>query len=298
MYVVYYTKNKALNILRLSQHKTAPIIYLMLFEKSFTKRLIISSQDTFTIVLVDSMSKKQGRANLREQKRAFNGKSKGKTKEKGKGKWSEPAYDAADEQDLIRRLDEAGLRVSYVEGDGNCLFRAIAFQLWEDEKLWYRVRAEVVEYIKIHRDHFEYFVEDDEPFEDYVTRMGSPAEWGGNQEVFAAAQLYGIDVSIYQAGTPKLQMRVERREKDIAKEIYLSYHGGCHYNAVVSAESQVGSSIQKLRGCETEVEAVGQAVLTNSHSGHIDECAAKIVKMSISKKVGIESVKFCLVELC
>jgi hypothetical protein len=238
------------------------------------------------------MSKKHDRVKPREQKRGFNGKSKGKVKEKGKGKWFKPAYNAAEEQDLLRRLDEAGLRVSSVEGDGNCLFRAIAFQLWDDEALWYRVRAEVVEYIKIHRDHFECFVEDDEPFEDYVARMSSPAEWGGNQEIFAAAQLYGIDVSIYQAGTPRLQVRAERSGKDMTKEIYLSYHGECHYNAVVGADMKDvygdGSISQKVKGSSKEFEVMGQAVV-KSRSG-IDECTSKIEKMSISKKVGIKSL--------
>jgi OTU domain-containing protein 3 len=144
-------------------------------------------------------NKKHDRAKSQDHKRAFNAKSKFKTKERNKGGFP-PANDAVEDRDLLDRVGELGLCIAYVEGDGNCLFRALALQLWGDESLWHRSREEIVDYIKEHREHFECFIEDDESFEGYVERMSTSAEWGGNQEIFAAVQLYNVDVTIFQAG--------------------------------------------------------------------------------------------------
>ena len=53
-------------------------------------------------------------------------------------------------------------------------------------------------YIEKERAHFELFIEDDESFDEYLSRLKSNGEWGGNAEVFAAAQLYRADISIFQ----------------------------------------------------------------------------------------------------
>lgn len=39
---------------------------------------------------------------------------------------------------------------------------------------------------------FEPYMEDDEPFGAYLRRMRGDAEWGGNQELVAASQLYKV----------------------------------------------------------------------------------------------------------
>jgi OTU domain-containing protein 3 len=51
-------------------------------------------------------------------------------------------------------------------------------------------------YIEEHRDEFEPFMEDDEPFDTYVHRMRNEKEWGGHQELFAASQLFKVSVVI------------------------------------------------------------------------------------------------------
>lgn len=44
------------------------------------------------------------------------------------------------------------------------------------------------------KEVFEPYMEDDEPFDDYIDRMRGDAEWGGNQELVAASQLYKVGV--------------------------------------------------------------------------------------------------------
>eukprot|EP00349_Pseudokeronopsis_sp_Brazil_P012307 CAMPEP_0202977750 /NCGR_PEP_ID=MMETSP1396-20130829/84437_1 /ASSEMBLY_ACC=CAM_ASM_000872 /TAXON_ID= /ORGANISM="Pseudokeronopsis sp., Strain Brazil" /LENGTH=52 /DNA_ID=CAMNT_0049716559 /DNA_START=199 /DNA_END=357 /DNA_ORIENTATION=- len=47
-------------------------------------------------------------------------------------------------------------------GDGNCLFRSIAYQLEGNEKLHAKYRQAAVDFITANKDDFAPFVEDDE----------------------------------------------------------------------------------------------------------------------------------------
>lgn len=49
-----------------------------------------------------------------------------------------------------------------------------------------------MDHLERNRDVFEPYMEDDETFGDYLGRMRGEAEWGGNQELVAASQLYKV----------------------------------------------------------------------------------------------------------
>ena len=56
-----------------------------------------------------------------------------------------------------------------------------------------------MDHLERNRDKFEPYMEDDEPFGVYLGRMRGDAEWGGNQELVAASQLY----KVHCGGKPK-----------------------------------------------------------------------------------------------
>jgi hypothetical protein len=78
----------------------------------------------------------------------------------------------------IHRL-ELGLRD--VQGDGNCLFRALADQLWGNQKRHVEVRKVVCDYLEVCRNSMEAFVrpflreDEGETYEMYVERMRQPS---------------------------------------------------------------------------------------------------------------------------
>ena len=148
----------------------------------------------------------------RKDKGRSKSKDIGKLKDKGckKGKARE-SYDYASReyQKFVERLALEGLGVFRVDADGNCLFRSISHQLWEDESLHHRCRQEIMNYIEREKDHFALFMEDDEAFEDYVERLRQHGEWGGNQEIFAAARLYNVDISIFSEDMPKMVLQCD-----------------------------------------------------------------------------------------
>eukprot|EP00667_Euglena_gracilis_P022743 EG_transcript_25438 len=121
-----------------------------------------------------------------------------------------------------------GLKVRDVPGDGNCLFRAAADQMYETSAKHAAVRQETVQYIRAHPEAFAPFVEDDEPFEDYIARMQQDSEWGGNIEIQAMSLLYRADVIIHLPEGP----RMEVRNNGSTTVWHICYLSGEHYGSV------------------------------------------------------------------
>lgn len=53
-------------------------------------------------------------------------------------------------------------------------------------------KIQIVNHLEDNKEVFAPYMEDDEPFDDYIGRMRGDAEWGGNQELVAASQLYKV----------------------------------------------------------------------------------------------------------
>ncbi len=108
-----------------------------------------------------------------------------------------PAAPSALPRQGLRAL---GLRIKKVTPDGNCLFRSLADQIHGERGAEGHadIRRRVVDAIAANEDDFKWFLEDDEAFGDYVSRMRQDGEWGGQLELQVAANLYGVDVTIHQ----------------------------------------------------------------------------------------------------
>jgi hypothetical protein len=140
-------------------------------------------------------------------------------------------YSSKEEVEFNETLASLELRVKYVSGDGNCLFRSFADQLTGLETNHFEFRKTVMDYIEQHAEHFSLFMEDDEPFDDYVERMRNPCEWGGHQELYAASQVLGVNIVVHQVNAARF---ILNSEMPAARDIHLSYHGEVHYNSVRS----------------------------------------------------------------
>lgn len=53
-------------------------------------------------------------------------------------------------------------------------------------------RLRLVKYMEAHPDDFSPFMEDDEKWDDYVPRMKTEREWGGQLEIVAASRLFQV----------------------------------------------------------------------------------------------------------
>lgn len=159
-------------------------------------------------------------------------------KERNRGKRGDALdYGCAEQRTFITKLAEGGLVIYFMEPDGNCLFRSLASQALDDAERHAEIRAKVMDFEEAQPDHFRLFIEDDEPFDDYIERMRRDGEWGGHPELFAAAQVLGVDISVHQADSPILLLEGPASIRGPRRTLRLSYHGQCHYNTLVLDES-------------------------------------------------------------
>ena len=80
---------------------------------------------------------------------------------------------------LVERLRDFGLQEFEVAGDGNCQYRALAHQLFDDVELHADVRRTVCRQLAAEADRYRGFVatEDDVDYEAWVARMACAGEW-------------------------------------------------------------------------------------------------------------------------
>ncbi|KAG8064434.1 hypothetical protein GUJ93_ZPchr0004g39025 [Zizania palustris] len=173
-------------------------------------------------------------------------------------------YNSADEQgpcysssyyDLEReRMFEHDLRrvrgfeIKKMAEDGNCLFRAVADQVYGDPEAYDMTRQMCVDYMERERDHFSQFMT--EGFTSYCRRKRRDKVYGNNMEIQAFAEMYNRLIHIYSYSTEPINIFQGSYDTDVPP-IRLSYHHGNHYNSVVDPRRLTvgaGLGFSSLRG--------------------------------------------------
>ncbi|KAF6262774.1 hypothetical protein COO60DRAFT_1699091 [Scenedesmus sp. NREL 46B-D3] len=132
-----------------------------------------------------------------------------------------------------KELALLGLRVKQITADGNCFFRALSDQLEGDEHQHSSLRARVVGLMQAREEDFAPFVEDDQSFQGYASRMSKEGTWAGHMELQAASLLLQANIAVYQAGQPRWSVT---NFPAGSRLLHLSYHDGEHYNSVRRAD--------------------------------------------------------------
>ena len=121
------------------------------------------------------------------------------------------------------------MNLDAVKPDGNCLFRSISKSLTGSEANHARYRDQAVQYMTQNRPDFEWFIEDDEPWDDYIERIAENAEWGGNLELKALSDVLRVSFVIHQLDAPLFVMQCTGVAE---KTVHLAYSGQAHYDSV------------------------------------------------------------------
>ena len=95
-------------------------------------------------------------------------------------------------QQAIASLSARDCKVKPISGDGNCLFRALAFVLYGNEMCHEKVRELLVQFVSQNRDSFRPYIDGD--FERYSSNMRCTRVWGTAVEILATASLLQIPV--------------------------------------------------------------------------------------------------------
>ncbi|POO01278.1 OTU domain-containing protein 5/Otubain-like deubiquitinase [Trema orientale] len=158
----------------------------------------------------------------------------------------------------IRR--SKGLEVKRMLEDGNCLFRAVADQVYGDSEAYELMRQMCIDYMERERDHFSQFIT--EGFTSYCKRKRRDKVYGNNAEIQALSEMYNRPIHIYSYGTEPINIFHGNYNTD-TPPIRLSYHHGNHYNALVDPRRLTigaGLGFSSLRGTNVDKDQVKAAI--------------------------------------
>jgi hypothetical protein len=139
------------------------------------------------------------------------------------------------EKSFFENMANRGLHVIEVLGDGNCLFRAVAHQIWLNEERHEDLRLLTVRHMLRHRRRYEMFC--DTNFDDYLKAMCIPGTWADDIEIRALEEITDRLICIYDSEQKEIKpinknFDEEQMLSRNVKHITLSYHGKNHYNSV------------------------------------------------------------------
>lgn len=143
---------------------------------------------------------------------------------------------------ITRCFSAGGLRVVPIEGDGNCLFRAISHQLYGDESFHGSVRKEAVAHLRAHGDFYSEFCAG-EGLEARVRRMSRDGEWGDHLELQALAEVHSASVEVYC--DREFPIVVYAGGSDRTFRLY--YKGLVHYDSLIEVEGVASERRSELK---------------------------------------------------
>lgn len=148
-------------------------------------------------------------------------------------------------------MQARGFDLRKIAKDGNCVFRAIALLLFEDQAKHLQVRHDVVNQMVNKRAKYEKNISYQKGmtnFESYTKNMRLEGVWGDHVELQAAADLYGVDINVYQVstGAERPNLIVESTGEIEYLPISLWFEDDSHYHAFVDAprEDARGSMVE------------------------------------------------------
>ncbi|KAG5185491.1 hypothetical protein JKP88DRAFT_131052, partial [Tribonema minus] len=130
-------------------------------------------------------------------------------------------------------LHNLGYTLVTEDGDGACLFRAIARYVFNDPSLHHLVRTATATYNYITMTA-PMIAEAGTPEQYYRSRL-DPRTWGDNVEVQGAAALFGITVVVFHT-TDDVSYTMSQLYNNASQHpwpLVLSLHGQYHYNSLL-----------------------------------------------------------------
>jgi hypothetical protein len=156
-----------------------------------------------------------------------------------------------------KSLYDIGLRLVRVQGDGNCLYRAISHQIYGTDIHHALVRKACADFMELERAQFEPFTAPNHvSYEAYISKTRQNTAWADHPQVQALCEVYERPVEVYAYESPAttpaattathsatttttigLTMnRIVPMEHSLESRppIRLSFFGGGHYDSIVS----------------------------------------------------------------
>eukprot|EP01062_Namystynia_karyoxenos_P015668 TRINITY_DN15699_c0_g1_i1.p1 TRINITY_DN15699_c0_g1~~TRINITY_DN15699_c0_g1_i1.p1 ORF type:complete len:578 (+),score=152.27 TRINITY_DN15699_c0_g1_i1:92-1825(+) len=161
------------------------------------------------------------------------------------------------------RIKKLKATVQEVDDDGNCLFRALSFQLWRTQRYHAQLRNLCVEWMRRHPQGFAEFVGED--FASYVDRIGKMGTWGDELSLRALSD--ALDITIHVVTSDAAHWHLVYRPgggpggsvKPLlpipgSPEVFLAYISPVHYNSITPVEDEEATALYIEDKAEQELQ--------------------------------------------
>ncbi|KAH9094230.1 hypothetical protein Ae201684P_016842 [Aphanomyces euteiches] len=147
---------------------------------------------------------------------------------------------------LRRQLDKLGCQLVKIESDGNCLFRALSDQIYGDQSHFAEIRASTSKHTKKSFNHLWKMRKSlityvrstaiDLICFQYCNRMMEDGVWGGNLELYVAAQVWQHNIVVHQVDGNRTTIDCGENDAD---SFHICYYNDEHYDSVRSANDDL-----------------------------------------------------------
>ena len=83
-----------------------------------------------------------------------------------------------------------------IPGDGNCLFRALSFQLTGTSDYYSQLREEIADFESKEKSVFQIHYKPQEMFDDHIKEIRRDGVWGTELEILATATYFQLDIRV------------------------------------------------------------------------------------------------------
>ncbi|XP_013416573.1 RING finger protein 17 [Lingula anatina] len=164
-------------------------------------------------------------------------------------------------------LQSIGMKRYKIIADGNCLFRAFAQGIFQDQNQHLIVRSAVIQALQEQWDVFKDIIYEDDKMK-YIQNLAKPGSYGGEVEIQVVCYIYDIQTVLYMNGlhTPVLTRTYGAGSADVVELIFLSdgrVDNG-HYDLAIPSSLCVPNpdyaAWRQMRICEMQQHADRQDV--------------------------------------
>ena len=148
-----------------------------------------------------------------------------------------PDFATKDHGNLENRLSLYGLKEKKVRGDGNCQFRALADQLWNNQERHAEIRSAVVDQLRRDSESYSVFVPED--YASYVRDMSRQTTWGDHITLQAAADTYGVAMCVISSYKDNFVIEIQPKVKRSERVLWISFWAEVHYNSIYHLDAKI-----------------------------------------------------------
>ena len=141
---------------------------------------------------------------------------------------------------LTYRVEQMKIYTVKMLDDGNCLFRACAFEMYGSQHYHLQVRSMAVEHMRKHPGQYSYYYGTHKEFEGYINSMQKPKTWGDELVLRAICDCFSVEIHVLTSNTENFYLAYKPSSNSSSDAscaiqhrcLFLSYLDPVHYDAL------------------------------------------------------------------